>query len=254
MSLLYFSCSSDCAPSEPLPIALASYRTYVPEGSAWYNTYPFSSLPPTRRATPNGRLCTRPSNLHSIHDYHVAIEPLHTMYATLAIDLAAKNTILLALQCFEQRGATLLCLAIGGDRSWVWGPARGCVRTMLSSPSSPNRSAKSHSDCVQDSTGISSLYVKRCICIYESSFQAAVSLADVQHKPADVRNRIACPGHCMSTHRYLGSLEHTCVSTRACSMRVLESAESPLLAQAMCESISAILSILRGSCVAQMTA
>lgn len=42
----------------------------------------------------------------------------------------------------------------------------------------------------------------------------------------------------------------TCVSTLACSMRVLESAERPLLAHAMCESISAILSMLRGSCVA----
>lgn len=69
---------------------------------------------------------------------------------------------------------------------------------MLSSPSSPNRSAKSHSDCVQDSTGISSLYVKRCICIYESSFQAVVSLAEVQHMPAGVRTEqharaTACP-------------------------------------------------------------
>lgn len=41
---------------------------------------------------------------------------------------------------------------------------------------------------------------------------------------------------------------HTCVSTRACSIRVRESAERPLLAQAIWVSISAILSMLRGSC------
>jgi hypothetical protein len=43
-----------------------------------------------------------------------------------------------------------------------------------SSPSSPKRSARSHSDCVHDSTGIGSLYVKRCCC---SSRRTAAAVA-----------------------------------------------------------------------------
>lgn len=35
-TLCHLSCSSDCAPSLPLPIAFASYRMKVPDGSAWY--------------------------------------------------------------------------------------------------------------------------------------------------------------------------------------------------------------------------
>lgn len=46
-------------------------------------------------------------------------------------------------------------------------PHPHCLSTLTmpaSSESSPKRSARSHSDWVQDSTGMGSLYVKRCCC------------------------------------------------------------------------------------------
>ena len=73
-TLCHLSWSSLCAASEPEPIAFASYRTKVPEGSVWnlYNpSYPNnpnkhttsthscgpnSSIPAISSATPNGRL------------------------------------------------------------------------------------------------------------------------------------------------------------------------------------------------------
>ena len=43
--LWYCSCSAVCAPSAPAPIALASKRVCVPEGSVWYSAGPCSSQP-----------------------------------------------------------------------------------------------------------------------------------------------------------------------------------------------------------------
>eukprot|EP00879_Flechtneria_rotunda_P013809 GHRR01014422.1.p1 GENE.GHRR01014422.1~~GHRR01014422.1.p1 ORF type:complete len:116 (-),score=23.02 GHRR01014422.1:1110-1457(-) len=36
MSFLYCSCRAVCAPSEPEPMAMQLYFTYVPDGSVWY--------------------------------------------------------------------------------------------------------------------------------------------------------------------------------------------------------------------------
>eukprot|EP00966_Prymnesium_polylepis_P229685 5314197-Prymnesium_polylepis.1 len=54
-SLWNCSCSWVCAPSEPAPMALASKRVKVPDGSVWYSTGPRWSQPAIKSATPNGR-------------------------------------------------------------------------------------------------------------------------------------------------------------------------------------------------------
>lgn len=55
-TLWYMSWRFCWAPSEPDPIALASYSIKVPLGSKWYKCGPVSSTPANKRATPKGRL------------------------------------------------------------------------------------------------------------------------------------------------------------------------------------------------------
>lgn len=112
-----------------------------------------------------------------------------------------------------------------------------------SSESSPNRRARSHSDCVADSTGIGSLYVNRCCCERGMPAFQVASQAQTCH----LFFQLPCtPLHQAPRSESPRSLAW--VSALAWSINILASAVNPLIAQPMCSSISMIFSMLLGSC------
>lgn len=135
-----------------------------------------------------------------------------------------------------------------------------------SSSPSPNRRARSHSDCVVDSTGMGSLYVKRCC--YSTGRQCSQQYKSTAHMHEVCRWHAPCtasqlhhiirhawgepwPRSCTRSKDTLH--EPTCVSARAWSMSIFASAVNPDIAQPMCSSISIIFSIELGSCIHKTT-
>lgn len=126
----------------------------------------------------------------------------------------------------------------------IWPRMPACL-TMLSSESSPNRRARSQSDCVMDSTGIASLYVKRCCCADSANKYTRVS----KHCSGSLR----VSQHALERRVPADLKDRTCVSALACSINVFASAVSPLIAQPRCVSISMIFWMLLGSCITRGT-